>query len=60
MTRALFATALAQVLVAVIALIARMGSTGPTWPWDILILTGFFASLWAGSTWLFPPTRQPE
>ena len=53
MSRALFATALAQVLVAVIALIAGLGATGSNWPWDILILTGFFASLWAGSAWMF-------
>lgn len=37
MARALFATALAQALVAVIALIAGLGSTGPIWPLDILI-----------------------
>ena len=53
MARALFATALAQALVAVIALTAGLGSTGPIWPWDILILTGFFAALWVGSAWLF-------
>jgi hypothetical protein len=53
MARALFATALAQVLVAVIALIAGLGSTGPIWPWDILILTGFFVALWLGSALLF-------
>jgi len=53
MARALFATALAQVLVAMIALIAGLGSTGPIWPWDILILTGFFAALWVGSALLF-------
>ncbi|MFC1475811.1 hypothetical protein ACFLQW_02270 [Candidatus Zixiibacteriota bacterium] len=53
MARALFATALAQALVAVIALIAGLGTTGPIWPWDILIATGFFAALWAGSAWLF-------
>ena len=53
MARALFATALAQVLVAMIALIAGLGSTGPIWPWDLLILTGFFAALWVGSALLF-------
>jgi hypothetical protein len=53
MARALFATALAQALVAVIALIAGLGSTGPMWPRDILILTGFFAALWLISAWLF-------
>ncbi len=53
MSRALYATALAQALVAVIALIAGLGSTGPAWPRDILLLTGFFAALWLVSAWLF-------
>jgi len=53
MARALFATALAQALVAVIALAARLGSTGPIWPLDILALTGFFVALFAGSALLF-------
>ncbi len=53
MARALFATALAQVLVAVIAVIAGFGSTGPAWPLDIVSLTGFFAALWLLSAWLF-------
>ena len=35
MACALFATTLAQALVAVIALIAGWGSAGPTWPRDI-------------------------
>ena len=46
MARALVATALAQALVGVIALVAGLGSTGPTWPANILGLTGFFAALW--------------
>ena len=53
MARALLATALAQVLVAVIALIGGLGSAGPIWPRDILVLTGFFAALWLISAWLF-------
>jgi len=68
MARALYATALAQALVAVIALIAGLGSTGPIWPRDILILTGFFAALWLISAWLFrnaarellPAGAEPE
>jgi hypothetical protein len=59
MARALFATALAQALIAVIALIAGLGVTPAT-------LTGFFVALWLGSAWLFrkaarqqtPPRRQ--
>ncbi len=52
MARAFFATALAQALVAVIALIAGSGypASGPL---EILILNGFFAALWIGSAWLF-------
>jgi hypothetical protein len=47
MARALFATALAQALVAVIAMIA--------WKqyFEILILSGFFIALWIGSALLF-------
>ena len=53
MARALLATALAQALVAVIALAAGLGSTGPIWPLDILVLTGFFVALFVGSALLF-------
>ncbi len=45
MARALVATALAQALVAVIALVAGLGFT--------LVLTGIFMALWLGSAWLF-------
>lgn len=52
MAHAMFATALAQALVAVIALIAGLG-----YPWsgplEILGLTGFFVALFAGSALLF-------
>lgn len=60
MARALFATALAQTLVAVIALIAGFGSTGPTWPLDILMLTGFFVALWLVSAWLFRKAAREQ
>jgi hypothetical protein len=60
MARALLATALAQALVAVIALIAGLGSTAPIWPWDVLILTGFFAALWVGSAWLFRKAAREQ
>jgi len=42
------------------ALIAGLGSTGPIWPWDILILNGFFAALWVGSAWLFQKAARKE
>ena len=60
MARALVATALAQALVAVIALIAGLGSTGPGWRGDILVLTGFFAALWVGSALLFRKAAQEQ
>jgi len=45
MARALVATALAQALVAVIALVAGMG--------HIFVATAFFGALWLASAWLF-------
>ena len=53
MVRAMYATALAQVAVAVFAMIAGWGSTAPAWPKDILALTGFFVALWLSSAHLF-------
>lgn len=44
--RTLYATALAQVVVASIALVGDLGSGGPVWPWDLLGITGLFATLW--------------
>ena len=52
MARALFATALAQTSVLVIALIAGLG-----YPWsgplELSALNGFFVALFIGSAWLF-------
>lgn len=53
MARSLFATAMAQVLVAMIALVFGLGSGGPAWPLDVLIATVVFAALWIGSALLF-------
>lgn len=52
MARALVATAIAQAVVAAIALIAKLGLpwSGPT---EILMLNGFFITLFAVSAWLF-------
>jgi peptidoglycan/LPS O-acetylase OafA/YrhL len=52
MAPALFATALAQALVAVIALIFGLGSAW-SGPGEILALNGFFVALFLGSAWLF-------
>jgi hypothetical protein len=53
MARALLATAFAQALVAVIALIFGLGSGSPPGVLGILILNGFFVSLFVGSALLF-------
>ncbi len=53
MARALVATATAQTLVALIALLGLSGSTEHIRPEDVLLGTGFFAMLWLTSAWLF-------
>lgn len=53
MARVLFATALAQGLVAVIAVIAGLGATTLNGPAEILIINGFFVALFVGSALLF-------
>ena len=60
MVRALFATAFAQALVAVIALIAGFGSMGPSWPLGILGMTGFLVVLWLISAGLFRKAAQGQ
>ena len=52
MARALFATALAQTSVTMIALIARLGEPW-SGPLELSVLNGFFIALFAGSAWLF-------
>ena len=60
MAQAMIATAVAQALVAAIALIARFGSTGPAWPLDILMFTGALTSMWLLSAWLFRKAARVE
>jgi hypothetical protein len=60
MGRAVSATALAQVLVGVIALIAGFGSTAPSFPEAIVFLTGFFAALWLLSAYLFRKAAREQ
>jgi len=57
MSIAMFVTALAQALVTMIALIARLGYPG-SGPLEILTLNGFFVALFVGSAWLFRPVAQ--
>ena len=60
MAHALFATALAQTLVAAIALIARMHQSPVSPAIEILGLTGFFAALWLTSAWLFRKAAREQ
>ena len=59
MARTLFAMALAQALVAGIALIAGLGLpySGPA---ELLLLNGFFIAAFAGSGWLFRRAARPS
>lgn len=60
MVRVLVATAIAQVLVAVIALGFGVGVTGPISSVDVVVLTVFFCALWLGSAWLFHQAASEE
>ena len=60
MARALVATALAQASVGAVALVAGWGSTGPTWPANILGLTGIFAALWLLSASQFQKAAREQ
>jgi hypothetical protein len=53
MALASFATAAAQTLVAVIALLGGFGAEGNAWPWDVIVATLFFSGLWLTSAILF-------
>ena len=60
MARALLATALAQVLVAVIALIAGKHQAPISSVLEIVALNGFFVALFIGSAWLFRRAERNE
>lgn len=49
LARVMGGVALALVAIAVAALVAGWGSEGPVWPWEVVVLNGFFATLFAGS-----------
>ena len=53
MAIALYATALAQVLVAGLAIVMDLGASGPIWPRDTLAMTAVFSVFWLVSAWLF-------
>jgi len=58
MTYALFATALAQALVAVIAVIAFVSPVSG--PLELLMANGFFVALWIGSARLFQKAAREQ
>ncbi|MDE2781563.1 MAG: hypothetical protein OXK77_01275 [Gemmatimonadota bacterium] len=53
MARAMIATALAQMLVTVIALIVGKQHVPVSSVPEIVLLNGFYVALWTGSAWLF-------
>lgn len=61
MARALIAAALAQMSVALIALIARLGHPW-SGPLELSLLNGFFVAMFVGSAWLFQRSAhgQPQ
>ena len=60
MALTLYATALAQILVAAFAISWDLGATGSTWPRDILVLTAIFSVFWLVSGWLFSRAAKHE
>ncbi|WP_394888859.1 hypothetical protein ACG873_27305 [Mesorhizobium sp. AaZ16] len=60
MARALFATAIAQALVAAIALIAGMQHASYSSVSEIVALNGFFVALFLGSAWLFRKAAREQ
>jgi hypothetical protein len=60
MARALYATALAQALVAVIALIAGKHESSISSVAEILGLNGIFVALFLGSAWLFQRAAREQ
>jgi hypothetical protein len=60
MVRALVATALAQALVTVIALVSRMHQYPGSSVFEILGVNGFFVALWVGSAWLFRQAARKQ
>ncbi|RMG90338.1 MAG: hypothetical protein D6706_19785 [Chloroflexi bacterium] len=53
MALAMIFTAVVQALVGGVVLVWGLGSSGGSWPFDVLFLTGFFVFLWLFSAWLF-------
>jgi len=60
LSRAMFGTALAQVLVGAVALIAGFGSMDSSWPMEIWMSTVVFTALWLVSASLFRKAAREE
>ncbi len=60
MAIALYATAIAQVLVAAFAITTRLGASGPAWPRGLLIMTVIFSTFWLVSGSLFSKAAKNE
>lgn len=53
MAQAMFAAAIALAIIPAVALLLTLGVGSQHWPLDVIALSGFFATLFAGSAWLF-------
>lgn len=53
LARVMAGVALGVAGIAVAALVAGWGAEGPVWPWEVVVLSGFFAALFAASAVLF-------
>lgn len=51
--------AAAQVLIGVVAVAGGLGVGDPSWPWDVVFLTGFFTGLWLLSAAFFGRSARP-
>jgi hypothetical protein len=60
MAKAMYATATAQAIVAVIELIARFGASDPSWPREIVVLTVIFCGLWLVSANRFQKAAREQ
>ena len=60
MAVALYATAIAQVLVAAFAITMRLGASGPTWPRGLLIITVIYSTFWLVAGSLFSKAAKRE
>lgn len=60
MAKALYATALAQISVAVIAIALNLGASSPAWPQSLIMMTTVFTVFWLASAVLFGRAAKAE